>query len=512
MRIPGWLIFIIGMIGFISMTLLCSAVSYSTTRRVVIDMRDNGVEVNLSEAIDFVIYGADAIEPTPFMIEPVAAQPTAVPTALPPMTATNTPPPGITFTPAPTATIAPTQTPDLMANLVITDPRRITVLLMGIDQRRALTGDERAYRTDTMMLVQVDPIRNTIGVLSIPRDLYVNIPDFEPGRINTANQLGDSYAMPGGGPQVAMDTIHVNLGVPVDQYVRINFEVFTSVVNTITSDGIEICVKEVIHDDYYPDTGNGTITVHFDPGCQQMDAEELLQYARTRATNGGDFDRNRRQQEVLKAVQAEVFNVGGVTHFISQIPVLYEQLAGSYTTNLSLQEILQLAQLVGTIPEENITFRTINNLHVNLATVEGPEGPQQVLMPVQDQIRFVVQDTFDPLTDLSLAELRQRAEAEDADIVIYNDTNIVGMAASTREWLTSQGVSIFDVGSFYPATNAQPITIRDYTGNPWTARYLAALFNLPDEAIMPGDDGETASDVMLVLGTNAEAFLAGQNR
>ena len=55
MRIPGWLIFIIGMIGFISMTLLCSAVSYSTTRRVVIDMRDNGVEVNLSEAIDFVI-------------------------------------------------------------------------------------------------------------------------------------------------------------------------------------------------------------------------------------------------------------------------------------------------------------------------------------------------------------------------------------------------------------------------------------------------------------------------
>jgi len=506
MRIPGWLIFTVGFVLFVGSTALCSVLSYATTRDMVVDARGSGMDVpSVSHLVDYALNGAEEKSGLYIPDDSATISPTIA--AATPWQSSYTPPPG-GDTPAPMITAAPTQPPDLLADLVITDPRRITVLLMGIDQRRAMTDYTPAYRTDTMILAQVDPIRHTIGVLSIPRDLFVTIPGFESGRIATANFLGDSNAVPGGGPQLAMETVRANLGVPVDNYVRINFDVFLSIVNTVAPDGVEICINETIEDPTYPDAGTGFIHVHFDPGCQILDAERLLQYARTRATAGGDFDRNRRQQEVLQALQAEVLSVGGITNFITQIPSLYQQLAGSYSTNLSLTEILELAQLVGTIPQENITFRAINTLHVRPDTTAENE---QVLIPIQNQIRFIVQDTFDPQRDLSLAELRQRAETEDAQIVIINNTSVVGLAARTREWLTAQGVEIFEVGDAVGGpTNAPEITIQDHTGNPWTARYLAALLGLSEDAILPGESGQTASDIRIILGTDTVAFLEQQ--
>ena len=505
MRIPGWLVLVLSLGILVSGTAMCSFISYTTTRSLVIDARDSGVDVpELPDLIDYVFNGADDLGSESFE-QQIAALPTPTPTVVQPPT--NTPPPGVTFTPAPTATATVPATEDPLAIIPeLNDPSRITVLLLGIDQRSAL-GDTGPFRTDTMMLAQIDPVRKTAGVLSIPRDLWVNIPGYEAARINTANLLGDRDSLPGGGPGLAMETVRANIGVPVDHFVRVNFDAFFGVVNTIAPNGIEVCVREEIIDPKYPDAGYGTIRVEFQPGCQVMDAERLLQYARTRATEGSDFDRARRQQEVLKALQAEVLNVGGVTQFITSIPDLYYRLAGSYQTNLSLEQILQLAQLVGQMNTDDITFNSINNLHVELATTE--DG-QQILIPRQNQIRFVVQETFNPRQDLTLADLADLAEREDASIVIYNNTDISGLAGNTRDWLTSRGVQVASVGNVEPPTNTDSITIRDYTGNPWTARYLAALLNLEQSAIEPGTDGLTANDVMIVVGRSAETLLSGQ--
>jgi polyisoprenyl-teichoic acid--peptidoglycan teichoic acid transferase len=511
MRIPGWLIFMVSIIFYISMTTLCSVASYATTRNIVIDARSQGLGVpNLTELFDYLINGVDELDANSDLFAPEVlinyATPLPTATAIP-ATATQPPPPGVTYTPEPTMEIVEV-TEVAAVNPVDEiprweDPGRITLLLMGIDQRSALV-ENGAFHTDTMILVQIDPIRKTIGVLSIPRDLFVNIPGYEPDRINQANALGDSLALPGGGPGLAMETIRANLGVTVDRYVRINFDAFYGVVDTIAPDGVEICIEEEITDNKYPDIGNGFIYVHFDSGCQLLDATNLLYYARTRATDGGDFDRNRRQQQVLKALQAEVVSVGGITHFISQIPTLYNQLSGGYKTDLTLEEIIQLAQLVGEVPEENMTFQAINHLHVRNGIT--PEG-DQILIPIHSQIRFVIQDAFDPQTNLTMAELRQRAENENSEIVIRNNTTIVGLASNTREWLTSQGVDIFEVGNVPIPANSPEIYILDYTGKPWTTRYLARLFELPDDAIRPGDDGESASDVMIVVGTDIQDFL-----
>ena len=105
MRIPGWLLLFVSLVTMVSMTVLCSVVSYTSTRSVVVDMRAAGVDVNIAEAADFLINGAD--DPTNGLSpdDIIAAAPTLPATAVPlQQTATNTPPPGVTFTPAPTVT------------------------------------------------------------------------------------------------------------------------------------------------------------------------------------------------------------------------------------------------------------------------------------------------------------------------------------------------------------------------------------------------------------------------
>lgn len=515
MRIPGWFVALAGLGSFVFLTLLCSFVSYSFTRQAVVDAREQGLEVSsIRELVDFVINPPSADEAAAMLLinNPNGESVTSAintPAAFE-VQPTATPAYGVTPLAPRTPSAAPTE--DTTSAFEGTDPNavfgydRINILLMGIDQR----GDEMEtrFRTDTMILVQIDPIRKTIGVLSFPRDLWVQIPGFQSSRINTANYLGDGADLPGGGPGLAMETIRVNFGIPVQMYIMINFDVFTAIVNTVAPDGVEICVAEEINDPKYPDGARGTIDVHFDVGCQPLDAERLLQYARTRATFGGDFDRNRRQQEVLRAIQSEVLSAGGIRNFFEQIPTLYNQLAGSYRTNLTLDQILALAVLISDISQDDITFGAVNELHVTPALNEDND---QILIPNYNQIRFVIQQTFDPQPDLALADLQVRAADENATVMVYNNTNISGLAGQTRDWLTSRGVTVVDVGSADPPANTPDITILDFTGNPWTARYLAELMNLPQTVIQPGAGSnlQTNADVVVLVGSNVQSLLVG---
>lgn len=269
------------------------------------------------------------------------------------------------------------------------DPRRVTVLLMGIDQREGETGP---FPTDTMILLSIDPAGKTAAVLTIPRDLWVEFPGLpQPGKINTAMIRGDQIDYPGGGgPALAMRTVERNLGVKVQYYVVINFEVFTEVIDAIGT--VEVCPPEPIDDDQYPDGSYGTISIHFDAGCQELDSERLLQYARTRHGNS-DIDRSRRQQEVIMAVRDRVLSAGGVIALLPRVPALWESVRENVRTNLSLQDIVRLALAAEGISSENIRQGQITFEEVYLQ--QSPEG-EDILVPISTDIRLLIQDLFRP--------------------------------------------------------------------------------------------------------------------
>jgi len=166
--------------------------------------------------------------------------------------------------------------------------KRVTILIMGLDYRDWTQG-EGPPRTDTMVLLTIDPLTRTGGMLSIPRDLWVNIPGgFKYGRINTAYQLGEVYTYPeGGGPGLAMATVEGLLGVPIDYYAQIDFSAFTRFIDEIG--GLKMDIKERITIDLL---GGGPKTKKkLKLGPQLINGEYALAYARTRKTAGGDFDR-----------------------------------------------------------------------------------------------------------------------------------------------------------------------------------------------------------------------------
>ncbi|HEX2620071.1 MAG TPA: LCP family protein [Phototrophicaceae bacterium] len=486
---PAWL-FLVGILGLVISTAFCGIGAYLIAQQVAVDFGKSGVQFsgNFNNFLQS--------QPT-VTLTPIAAT----------LTPTNTPPPGVTFTPAPTSTDAPTATLDPNEGIPeLKDPRRITILLMGIDQRVGYTTDT-AYRTDTMMLISVNPVTKQVGMLSIPRDLWVDIPGYQPNRINTANEIGDAYNYPGGGgPALAAATVQQNFGIKVDKYIRINFNVFESVVNTLAPDGIEICVNEEIHDPSYPDVGFGFIDVHFMPGCQMMNATQLLQYARTRHTQGGDFDRARRQQQVLKAAQAKFLSVGGITSFVTQIGTLWQELAGSVVTNLTIDDILALGRLASEIKPENITSAVIDVGQVDFG--KSPTG-DDILIPHMGEIQQLILSVFSPQPPATLAELRERSEKEGAKVVIYNNTTVSGLAGKTQEWLIGR-VTITSVGNIPEPTNS-PTIIRIYGGSySWTAKYIAAVMGLPEDRIEPGRDGLIPDGVMIVVGEDIQTKLSVQ--
>jgi LCP family protein required for cell wall assembly len=260
---------------------------------------------------------------------------------------------------------------------------RVNILLLGVDQR---PNEEGPWRSDTMIVVTVDPQSMTAGALSIPRDLYVEIPGYGERRINMAHFLGDAYDYPGEGPGLAMQTIEYNFGIPMHYYIRINFQGFREIVDYLG--GVTIEVDEEIWDYRYPDGQYGYTTIHIPAGTQLMEGRMALQYARTRHS-GTDFDRLRRQRQVLLAIRERALRLD----LIPKIPALASTIGQSVTTNLQLGEVVTLAQIASRIGAEDIRFAVIDeSMTVPVALEE--EG--DVLFPKRDKIRQVVEGIFYP--------------------------------------------------------------------------------------------------------------------
>lgn len=280
--------------------------------------------------------------------------------------------------PPPEATPAPTQTP-----VPSWDNGRVNILLLGVDQRPCEeTGG--AWRTDTMILVGIDPETKTAAMVSFPRDLWVEIPTVGANRLNAAHFFGDAYDYPGGGPALAKRTIQDNFAVPVHYYARINFDGFRQVIDALG--GIDIKVEEQIWDDRYPTDDCQYQTVQFDVGEYHMDGEQALKYARSRHYTS-DFDRARRQQQVLFAM----FDKATSLSVIPRLPDLWASKDEAVQTDLSLIEVMKLARLGMQLDRDNIRRGVIDeSMTHNMMTDKG----WQVLNWDREKVGALLRDLF----------------------------------------------------------------------------------------------------------------------
>jgi polyisoprenyl-teichoic acid--peptidoglycan teichoic acid transferase len=221
----------------------------------------------------------------------------------------------------------------------------INILLLGVDTR---IGESQPPRSDTMIVVRVDPVAKRVDMVSIPRDLLVEIPGFSSEKVNAAYPLGElATNIPGGGPTLAAQTIEYNFGIRIDYFAEVDIAGMEEVVDILG--GIIIDVPGILKDDQFPTADYGYTRVYFSPGIQRMYGREAVQYSRTRHDDG-DFARQDRQHQVLRAIRFQAESTG----IITRLPEIISEVGDSVRTDLSISQVLSLARLGQDINEENV--------------------------------------------------------------------------------------------------------------------------------------------------------------
>ncbi|MBC8163103.1 MAG: LCP family protein, partial [Roseiflexaceae bacterium] len=245
------------------------------------------------------------------------------------------------------------------------DSRATTVLLMGIDRR---PGEGSGTRSDTIVVLRLDPQRQRVAMLSLPRDLIVPIPGVGYARINAANVYGEQAGI-GGGLELTRQTVGDLLGLEIDHVVQVDFQGFTGAVDAIG--GIDIDVPTELYDPEFPTMDYGYTVAHFTTGPQHMDGARALMYARVRHVDS-DFHRMRRQQSVLVAA-LERIRGQNIVQQLQSIADVTGALRGFIQTDLPEQDMISLAWGFRTISPAAIERYTLDENSVQINVL--PEDP-----------------------------------------------------------------------------------------------------------------------------------------
>lgn len=332
-----------------------------------------------------------ALGPTPTPFQPVFPTPTG--TILP--TPTNNPfiVPAFTVEPTQLAPIDSIPLPTLDLNLQLTpvapleSQETVNFLLIGSDRRPG-----GSFRTDTMVIAMLRPKEGQVSLISIPRDLWVYIPDYGNQRINTAYQQGELSGYPGGGPGLLAATILYNLGIQIDHTAMVEFTGFQHIIDTLG--GIDVPVAcpytdwRLIDPSYNPEIEDNWWLYTVGPGMIHMDGDLALWYARSRMRSS-DFDRGRRQQETLRAIYTRVLQTGT----ISRLPALYKDLTSIVETDITLTEMLQLALYAPKLT--NADFRSYY-IRPPLVSAWTTPGGAAVQLPNEAAMSAMLQEAMAP--------------------------------------------------------------------------------------------------------------------
>jgi len=369
---------------------------------------------------------------------------------------------------------------------------RVNILIMGLDARDWQSG-EGPPRTDSMMLFTYDPASGTVGMLSIPRDLWVEVPGFGHQKINAAYQLGEGARLPGGGAGLAVQTVEQFLGITINYYGQIDFYAFEHFIDLIG--GVKIDVPSNIRVQLIGEEETRLI----ENGRQVLNGAYALAYARARHEGDGDFDRARRQQEVILAVRQQLMRDDVRTLLITNGFRIYQDLSAGINTNLTIDEMFKLGFTLRNVEVSEVTQAVI--APPDYVTLDKSPDGLDILKPITENIRVLRDQIFNSGSVRSAvamnSEAAQLMQMEAAKISINNGAGVAGLADSTRAYLESLGFTVASTGNSDVVSGT---TIIDYTSNPYTLQYLVELMGITPSHIFSRYDPTSQIDVEIIIG------------
>lgn len=380
---------------------------------------------------------------------------------------------------------------------------RVNILLLGIGGAHHDGGD----LTDTIMIASIDPVNKTADLLSIPRDLWVNVANYGQMKINAAYEtgkykyLGEETLDSGNtravraGLDLADQVVEDVVGVPIHYNVLVNFQAFQQSVDTVG--GVTINVPAELYDPTMAWENNWN-PVLAAAGVQHFNGKKALLYARSRETSS-DFARGERQRALIMALKAKVVSLGTLSNPV-KIAGLMSAFGNNVQTDFSLADATRLFSIVKDIGDSKVKSLGLTDAPHDLVTTGNMNGlsivkPKAGLFDysaIQDYVRSTLRDGY--------------IVKENARIVVLNGSGQPGLATDEATKLKSYGYNIVRVDNAPTPTYAQTMLVDLTHGkDKYTKHYLEQRFKvnattqLPDTAIQT-----SGADFVLVLGNDNE--------
>jgi len=348
----------------------------------------------------------------------------------------------------------------------------------------------------------VDPATKTAGMLSIPRDMWVNIPGFGYSRINTAWSLGRGSKLPGGGPALTMKTVSHFIGVPVDYYVQVDFDTFVDIIDLLGGVDVyndeRIVLDPMAHGKDFPKVRMTCC------GMRHLNGATALAYSRCRhieqGCKDGDVGRAKRQQKVIFGIRDKVFNPENFPKLVAQAPYLYKTFSAGIHTNMSLADAIKLAVMARGISKDNIKNAVIDNSMVTFGNAILGGLNASVFKPIPDKIRILRDEIFTasgPTSPMAEGDPASLMQADEARIRVLNGTSIGPLDERTATYLSQQGLRVTELGNTKASSRT---TIILYSPKLYTLQFLRDLFEVTNTQIIIKPDPSQTVDIEIRLG------------
>lgn len=380
------------------------------------------------------------------------------------------------------------------------------MLLIGVDSR---DGEEEYAHSDTIILAYLDPAAKHVNLMSIPRDLLVQMPgSFGRGKLSDVYYAGErtkltSNPFPGGGVGLVWETLQLNFGVTINYFAQVDFNGFRKIIDAV--DGVAVDNPYTIVDDAYPTEDYQYTRVYFSAGVIHLNGAEALQFARTRHGDG-DFQRNARQQQVILAIREQAAK----TNLFVQSDRLIEALSGTVKTDFPPKQFLALAGVARGIGNDGIKQYYLNNLLFDTA---GPVLGISYIGLDWTEAKKLVREFSSPVVDQNSAMQQQAQGANTAlKVVVQNGTTKAQFAKRWSDTLSRQGYGKAEDGYIDAPADKKGKTAQTkvlcFGKNEATARAIAATLGLSPSAVDTTMSRPTetppGTDILVILGSDAK--------